>query len=155
LKVRYNDMDETMRSTSLNEPSDIEQDIYPLLPGMLKRAWERRVSLRLVSLRLTGIYGGIFRTELPLDAESVKRINERKLATVLDQLRAQHSIMRGHDLWLKRQDGRPRPEKVCARNTRAATVVPKSSAGIRSAQRAQPLLLSRFDSFHSRDHRAR
>lgn len=112
LKIRYNDMDETMRSVSLNEPSDIEQDIYPLLPGMLKRAWERRVSLRLVALRLTGIYGGIFRTELPLDVESLKRINERKLATVVDQLRTEHSIMRGHDLWLKKQNGRPRPEHV-------------------------------------------
>jgi len=110
LKVRYNDMDETMRSISLNEPSDIEQDIYPLLPGLLKKAWERRVSIRLVSLRLTGIYGGIFRTELALDVQSVKRINERRLAAVIDGLRTQCPIMRGHDLWLKKRDGRPRAD---------------------------------------------
>ena len=70
---------------SLDEPSDLEQDIYPLLPMLLRKAWERRVSIRMVALRLTGIYGGIFRSELALDEQSRKRENERRLAGVLDQ----------------------------------------------------------------------
>ena len=67
LRVRYNDMDEVTRSISLDEPTDLENDIYPVLPGMLKRAWERRVSVRLVGLKLSNIYEGIFRCELPLE----------------------------------------------------------------------------------------
>lgn len=110
LKLRYNDMQEVTRAVSLNEPSDLEQDIYPLLPGLLKKAWERRVSVRMVALRLTGIYGGVFRSELVLDEQSQKRMNEQKLAGVLDSLRREHSIMRGHDLWLKQRKETPRAD---------------------------------------------
>ncbi len=110
LKLRYNDMQDVSRSVSLNEPGDLEQDIYPLLPMLLRKAWERRVSIRMVSLRLTGIYGGIFRTELALDEHSRKRENERKLAGVIDSLRGEHSLMRGHDLWLKQRAGKPRAD---------------------------------------------
>jgi nucleotidyltransferase/DNA polymerase involved in DNA repair len=38
LRLRYNDMDEVTRSTSLDEPTDLEHDVYPLLTGLLKRA---------------------------------------------------------------------------------------------------------------------
>ena len=110
LKLRYNDMQDVSRAVSLDEPGDLEQDIYPLLPRLLKKAWERRVSIRMVSLKLSHIYGGIFRTELSLDEKSRKRDNERKLAGVLDTLRGNHSIMRGHDLWLKQRKNQPRTD---------------------------------------------
>ena len=110
LKLRYNDMQEVLRSVSLDEPTDLEQDVYPLLPGLLRKAWERRVSIRMVSLRLSGIYGGIFRSELALDEQSRKRENEQRLAGVIDGLREGHSIMRGHDLWLKQREGKPRAD---------------------------------------------
>jgi hypothetical protein len=57
----------------------------------------------MVSLRLTGIYDGIFHTDLPLDGPVRKRTNQQRLASVIDALRADHSIMRGHDLWLDRR----------------------------------------------------
>lgn len=110
LKLRYNDMQDVLRSASLDEPTDLEQDIYHLLPVLLHRAWERRVSIRMVSLRLSGIYGGIFRSELALDGQSRRRESQRKLAGVLDELRGEHSIMRGHDLWLKQRAGKPRAD---------------------------------------------
>lgn len=110
LKLRYNDMQDVSRAVSLDEPSDLEQDIYPVLPKLLKKAWERRVSIRMVALRLTGIYGGIFRSELALDEQSRKRDNERRLAVVLDGLRGEHSIFRGHDLWLKQRAGKARSD---------------------------------------------
>ncbi|MFL5477800.1 MAG: hypothetical protein ACJ79X_02165 [Gemmatimonadaceae bacterium] len=66
VKIRYNDMDECQRSESLLEPTDLESDIYPRLRPLLRRAWERRVSLRMISLKLSSIYEGIFRMELPL-----------------------------------------------------------------------------------------
>ena len=110
LKLRYNDFQHVTRSISLEEPADMEQEVYPLLPGLLRKAWERRVSIRMVALKLSNIYGGIFRTELNLDEQSRKRENERRLAGVLDGLRGNHSIMRGHDLWLKQRRNQPRAD---------------------------------------------
>ena len=110
VKLRYNDMTDVSRSVSLEEPSNLEQDIYPLLSGLVKKAWERRVSIRLVSLKLSQIYGPIFPMELELDAQSIKRANEHRLASVIDQMRGEHSIMRGHDLWLKKVGNVARPD---------------------------------------------
>jgi DNA polymerase-4 len=52
VKVRYNDMGEDQAGESLLEPTDLETDIYSRLHSLLRAAWKRRVSLRLVSLKL-------------------------------------------------------------------------------------------------------
>ena len=122
LKLRYNDMQDVTRSVSHGEPADLEQDVYPLLPMLVRKAWDRRVSIRMVSLRLSGIYGGIFRSELALDEQSRKRENEQRLAKVIDGLRGEHSIMRGHDLWPKQNSDKPRSD--VARATPRKTSVP-------------------------------
>jgi DNA polymerase-4 len=109
LRLRYNDMDEVTRSASLDEPTDLEHDLYPLLSALLKRAWERRVSIRLIGLRFTKIYEAGFSAVLPLEVAEVKRERLRTLALVIDDLRgSQRSIMRGHDLWLSQQKNAPR-----------------------------------------------
>ena len=109
LRLRYNDMDEVTRAASLEEPTDLEHDLYPLLPLLLKRAWERRVSVRLVGLRLSKVYNAGFSARLPLEADDAKRERLHTLALVVDDLRReQRSIMRGHDLWLARQKNAPR-----------------------------------------------
>jgi DNA-directed DNA polymerase III PolC len=104
VKVRYNDRDENQRASSLREPTDLETDVYGRLHGLLREAWQRRVSLRMVSLKLSNVYDGVFRSELSL--ESSARIHEarERLATVLDELRRVKGwpvIMRGHDLRLR------------------------------------------------------
>jgi error-prone DNA polymerase len=109
LRLRYNDMDEVTRSSSLDEPTDLEHDLYPLLSALLNRAWERRVSIRLIGLRFTKIYESGFSAVLPLEVADVKRERLHTLALVIDDLRAsQRSIMRGHDLWLSQQKNAPR-----------------------------------------------
>lgn len=109
LRLRYNDMDEVTRSASLDEPTDLEHDLYPLLAALLKRAWERRVSIRLIGLRFTKIYETGFSAVLPLEVADVKRERLHTLALVIDDLRgSQRSIMRGHDLWLAQQKNAPR-----------------------------------------------
>ena len=105
VKVRYNDMAEDQHSESLIEPTDLETDVYGRLRPMLRQAWKRRVSLRLVSLKLSNIYGGFFRSELPLWPESQQHEARRQLARAVDELRKTHGsrvVMRGHDLKLKR-----------------------------------------------------
>jgi len=103
VKVRYNDMAEDQRGESLSEPTDIESDIYPLLRPMLKQAWQRRVSLRMVSLKFSNLHNGFVRAELPLDESIRQHDARRRLSRVIDELRTAHGhtvIMRGHDLYL-------------------------------------------------------
>ncbi|MBP7949388.1 MAG: DNA polymerase III subunit alpha [Verrucomicrobiales bacterium] len=109
LRLRYNDMGECTRSESLSEPTDLEHLVYPLLPRLLSRAWERRVSVRLLSLRFSQVYHGGFMRELPLDGLAVADERRHRLACTVDALRsARLPIMRGHDLWLERRGGAPR-----------------------------------------------
>lgn len=101
LKLRYNDMQDVTRSISLEEPSDLAEDIFPVLPLLLKRAWDRRVSVRLIGLKLSHIYGSVFRSELPLEAASQKRLKMQKLAPIFDQLRGEKLIMRGTEMQVR------------------------------------------------------
>jgi len=129
LRLRYNDMSECQRSDSLTEPVDLEHEIYPLLPRMLSRAWERRVSVRLLSLRFTQIYHGGFMRELPLEGIAVSDERRHRLACTVDQLRsARQSIMRGHDLWLHRRDGKPQPALLADDATGSGGILPPSKS---------------------------
>lgn len=103
VKVRYNDMGEDQVSESLAEPTDLETDVYARLRAMLRAAWRRRVSLRLVSLKLSNVYDGQILGGLALDASARRQEARAKLALVVDGLRNSrgHSvIMRGHDFRL-------------------------------------------------------
>jgi len=104
VKVRYNDMAEDQCSESLIEPTDLETDVYGRLHTMLGAAWKRRVSLRLVSLKLSNVYDGRFRTELPLEVCAQRQDARSRLAVVIDELRRSRGrsvILRGHDFRLR------------------------------------------------------
>ncbi len=104
VRVRYNDMGEDQVNESLAEPTDLETDVYGRLHAMLRAAWKRRVSLRLVSLKLSNVYDGRFRSELPLEISAQRQDARVRLAVVIDELRRTrgHSvILRGHDFCLR------------------------------------------------------
>ncbi|HTS19905.1 MAG TPA: PHP domain-containing protein [Verrucomicrobiae bacterium] len=116
VKVRYNDMAEDQRSESLTEPTSLETDIYPRLRPMLREAWKRRVSLRLVSLKLSNVYDGCYTGELPLWPQQTEA--RHRLAAVVDELREKHGpyvIMRARDLKPAKTGGQGRaPRKSTA-----------------------------------------
>src|SRR5205814_1789354 len=87
VKVRYNDMAEDQVSDSLIEPTGLETDVFSRLHGMLRKAWKRRVSLRLVSLKLSNVYDGRFHCELPLEVCAQRQDAQARLAVVIDELR--------------------------------------------------------------------
>jgi DNA-directed DNA polymerase III PolC len=104
VKVRYNDRDENQRAESLREPTDLETDVYGRLRGLLCEAWQRRVSLRMVSLKLSNVYDGVFRSELPLETAAKNHEARERLAAVMDELRRNKGwsvVLRGHDLRLR------------------------------------------------------
>ena len=131
VKLRYNDFSESTRCRSLDEPTDIETDFYAAIAGLVEAAWERRVSLRLVSLKLSNIYGGVFRQELALTTATNTYQQKKGLVEAIDSLRSRYgktAVMRGHDLWLKRQDGKPRNDLHRATGRHAKSVVIHKSA---------------------------
>jgi len=105
VKVRYNDMDEEQAADSLTEPTDLETDLYPLVSQLLRKAWRRRVSLRLVSLRLSNVHAGALRSGLALTPEVARHDAEERLAGVIDKVRRQYgrqAVFRGHEFVLRR-----------------------------------------------------
>jgi DNA polymerase-3 subunit alpha len=118
VKVRYNDMGEDQVSESLAEPTDLETDVYGRLGTMLRAAWKRRVSLRLVSLKLSNVYDGRFRAELPLEVSAQRQEARSRLAGVIDELRRVRGhavILRGHDFVLREEGGSQKEETKTAR----------------------------------------
>lgn len=104
VRVRYNDFDEDQASESLREPTDLETDVYSELRVLLRKAWKRRVSVRLVSLKLSNIYSGPLLTELPLGGPGHTHEANARLAFQVDALRRTHGqsiILRGHDFRLR------------------------------------------------------
>ena len=104
VKVRYNDRDEGQCSESMREPTDLETDAYSLLRKLLRKAWSRRVSLRMVSLKLSNVYDGLFRSELSLAGNARNLESRERLAASIDELRRNKGwnvVLRGHDLRLR------------------------------------------------------
>ncbi len=104
VRVRYNDMDEEQCGESLAEPTDLEVDLYARLTVLLRRAWSRRVSLRMVGLKLSNVYAGVCRTGLTLGPEEEQLAARRRLAAAVDELRREHgraTVLRGHDFRLR------------------------------------------------------
>ncbi len=98
VKIRYTDMDEHQGQMSLKEPTDVEDDVYPLLSQLLKRLWDRRVRIRMVQVRLSNIYRGARQ----LDLFGVRQ-TRRDLAVACETIRRRHgtqALMRAHDLLL-------------------------------------------------------
>lgn len=111
VKIRYEDFTDCSRSESLPEPTDLEADVYPLLARLLKKAWERRVSLRLVSLKISGVYKTCFQESLGLSFGTADRSRLSKAALAIDSLRSQFgssAVMRGHDLLLRSDNAQER-----------------------------------------------
>ena len=104
VKVRYNDMAEDQSGESLAEPTDLEMDVYGRLHNLLRAAWKRRVSLRLVSLKLSNVYDGRFCGQLALEVPPERRRARERLADAVDELRKTRGhtvILRGHDFRLR------------------------------------------------------
>ena len=103
VRLRFNDMEQSRRSESLDEPTDLETDVYGMIDRLTRRAWDRRVSLRLVGLKLSRVYdgGGWHQAGLDLPGTGYERETRRVLARVMDEARVKYgdgSVVRGHQV---------------------------------------------------------
>ena len=116
----------------------------------MTNAWERRVSLRLVSLKLSNVYSGVFRQELALTTATNTPQQKKGLVNAIDSLKArfgEQAVMRGHD-YFSEKTGRQTPERSnsseLSEDFQAHS--PETSAAILSAQLQKLLLIRRFTS---------
>ncbi len=111
VRIRYNDFEESSRSLSLEEPTDLETSVYGSISALLRKAWERRVSLRLVSLKLGNLYKACLFQELDLFPSALNTTVLHRATDAVDAVRLRFgrtAILRGHDLWLRSRDNKPR-----------------------------------------------
>jgi DNA polymerase-4 len=98
VRIRYPGMEDASASKSLPNPSDLENDFYPLLAPLLRTAWRLRRPLRLVGVRLSHIDQPEGQLELFGAAEQDRR---RRLAATVDALKRAkgvNAVTRGHQL---------------------------------------------------------
>jgi DNA polymerase-4 len=99
VRLRYADMSDVSHAVSLDFPTDLETDVYPLLPRLLRETWKRRASVRLAGLRFTNIQENLIQEELPLDTDARRRARQRDAVRLLDEFRARNlPLTRGHGL---------------------------------------------------------
>jgi DNA polymerase-4 len=99
LRLRYHDMTDVSHAMSLPLATDLETDVYPLLPRLLRETWKRRATVRLTGLRFTNIEENLIQHELPLDADAMRRIRQRDAVRLLDEFRARDlPLTRAHGL---------------------------------------------------------
>lgn len=110
VRIRYNDMEEALAGKSLAEPTDMEAEIYCMISTLLRKAWQRRVSLRLVSLRLSNVYNQPFSGALLMDASARRQDAHHRLAEVVDAVRekfGRRAVLRGHDFTFEKGPREP------------------------------------------------
>ena len=125
VRLRYNDMEQSRRSESLEEPTDLETDVYGVIDRLVRRAWDRRVSLRLVGLKLSRVYdgGGWRQTGLDLPGTGYDKETRRVLARVMDEARVKYgdgSVVRGHQVERKKDEGKRMKGWECSGGVPAA-----------------------------------
>jgi len=97
IKVRYPRMEDSSAGRSLPESTDLEAAFYPLVVPLLRVAWTKRLPLRLVSVRFSGVEAPAAQLEMFAQAEEKKR----RLAAVMDRLNERGKkgvVSRGHQL---------------------------------------------------------
>lgn len=86
IMLRYSDREEGQAGQGLTEPAEVDEEFFPLIRPLLKKAWSRRVCLRMAGVRL----GHLYPQRLQQELFDTRRERLRSLAGALDELTAQY-----------------------------------------------------------------
>ncbi len=98
VRLRFSDSIDSVRQSTLAMPTDLERDIAPTARELLERLWERRVRVRQVGVRLTGLTGGLEQTDLFDDLTGAdgwtptRAQRGRALSGAVDRIRERHGF---------------------------------------------------------------
>ena len=98
VKLRYTDMHEEQGQSSLPEPTDVEDQVYPLLSRLLNKLWARRVRLRMVQVTLSRVYSGF--TQLDLFGVAQRQHDLTRTVDAIRERFGPKAAMRAHDCLL-------------------------------------------------------
>lgn len=88
LGLRYTDREENERSVTLEEPTSVEAEFYPKLPGLLRDVWDRRVRLRALWVKVGKVYAPDPQMSLFGQSEgAARKEKEERLAAAMDRLK--------------------------------------------------------------------
>ncbi len=97
LRIRYGDWEQHTVSKTISQPSDLEQDFYPLVEPLLRQAWTRKKPLRLVGARLSNF--GEAAVQGDLFAQGDERLRTlAKTADALNRAKNQPAVLRASHL---------------------------------------------------------
>jgi DNA polymerase IV len=108
--ARYGDFSQESAGRSLPEASDLETAFYPLMRGLLAKAWRHPRPIRLISVRLSGVDQRA--TQLDIFAQNDEK--RRRLAGIMDQLNADEARGKGSGLKRAHQLGKRPPPNTLA-----------------------------------------
>jgi hypothetical protein len=88
LGLRYTDREENERNVTLEEPTSVEAEFYPKLPGLLRDVWDRRVRLRALWVKVGRVYAPDPQMSLFGQSEgAARKEKEERLAAAMDRLK--------------------------------------------------------------------
>jgi DNA-directed DNA polymerase III PolC len=151
LCLRYNDQQEQTRVDDLHEPTDLAADLYPRLRLLLRSTWQRRVSLRQVTLTLSRLYAGYARHELDLGTPREHYDTRRRLSDAVQALRknlGRNSIMLAHDLTVQPTSPKPRRAKNMPAQVNEARTHYGTQPTIRRSSPSAPDIATTFRALH-------
>jgi DNA polymerase-4 len=105
LKLRYSDFETLTRSRTLDRPTNEERAVYGCIRDLLRLAWTRRLSIRLVGVALSNLEGRSSQLPLPFGEGTPASIGQ-----AIDEVRARfgYDAIRfgaaGSSSWLTRPD---------------------------------------------------
>jgi DNA polymerase-4 len=99
--IRYSDMEETTRGVSLHEPGDLPDDFYGQGIALLKKAWDRRVRLRMIRVKLSNIYNSPPMPDLLTVEDRQRRAALQQVLTQVQSRYGPRALMRAHELFLR------------------------------------------------------
>ena len=104
LKLRYADFQTVTRSVTLREPTDLDGEVFSAAGELFGNAWTRRLKLRLVGVRLSGLAGSGWQPALPFCGPDRGRL--KSLYAAMDRIRDRYgdgAISGGTALLLRKE----------------------------------------------------
>jgi DNA polymerase-4 len=103
VKLRYPDFETISRSQSLSEPTDLDRDVFEIAVKLFRKAWARRLRIRLVGVCLSNLTGKSWQPSI-IGGPQTDRF--KRLYASLDRIRERYgyeAIVNGQTLLFNRQ----------------------------------------------------
>ena len=89
VKLRYADFKTVTRSRTFAEPTDLDAEVFEIAKALLRKAWTRRLKIRLIGVRLSALTGSGWQTQI-IGGE--RRSKLKRLYVSLDRIKKRYGF---------------------------------------------------------------